>query len=89
MILLVTYDLKTPGRTYGPFYEALKAQGSWWHYLTTTWLLDTEHQPQEVYDALGQHLSKLDRILVIRVTNSYQGYLPKDAWDWINARTFQ
>ena len=89
MILLVTYDLKTPGRNYTPFYEALKAQGQWWHYLTSTWLLDTKNGPQGVYDALGPHLSQLDRILVIRVSNLHQGYLPKDAWDWINSRTYE
>ncbi len=87
MILLVTYDLKTPRKTYAPFYEALKAQGGWWHYLSNTWLIDTIKEPQEVYNNLGMHLSKADRILVIHVNAAYQGYLPKDAWTWIHNRT--
>jgi hypothetical protein len=88
MIILVTYDLKTPGRNYTPFYEALKAQGHWWHYLANTWLIDTASAPQKVYEALGPHLSTSDRILVIQVSRLYQGYLPKAAWDWINSRHF-
>ena len=82
-ILLVSYDLKTAGWNYTPFYEALKQQGAWWHYLTATWLVATNKSPQEVYTALGQFLSKQDLILIAPITRPYWGYLPKDAWDWI------
>jgi hypothetical protein len=83
-VLLVTYDLKTAGRNYTPFYDSLKAQGSWWHYLSHSWLIITPNNSETVYKALAPHLSKADLILVIPVRRPAFGWLPKDAWDWIN-----
>ena len=86
MIILVTYDLKTSGKNYTPFYDALRTQGQWWHYLASTWLIDTTKTPKQVYAELGPHLTTLDSILVTEITRSYYGYLPKEAWDWISSR---
>ena len=83
-VLIVTYDLKTPGWNYTAFYDALKAQGQWWHYLTSSWLIVTGKSPSDVYTALAPHLPKSDRILVLPVKKPAFGYLPKEAWDWIN-----
>lgn len=83
-VLLVTYDLKTPTWNYSPFYEALKQQGPWWHYLTSTWLIATAKAPQEVYSALAALLSQPDSVLIVPITRPYWGILPKDAWDWID-----
>jgi hypothetical protein len=84
-VLLITYDLRTPGRDYKPFYEVLKQQGAWWHYIPSSWLVATTKSVQDVYTALGQHLSQQDFILVVPVRKPAFGYLPKGAWDWINA----
>ncbi len=83
MILFVTYDLKS-GRDYNPFYEALKRQGPWWHYVASTWLISTSKTPQEVVDATHQYMDAQDSLLVAEMGAHYQGYLPKPAWDWIN-----
>lgn len=82
-ILVISYDLKTPGRNYAPFYEALKKQGVWWHYLTSTWLISTTKTPKEVQAELGKHLTVQDSILIVTMTSPYQGFLPKAAWEWI------
>jgi hypothetical protein len=82
-VLLVTYDLKTPGRNYTPFYEALKQQGAWWHYIASTWLVVTSKTPEEAYQALGPHLSIQDSILIVPITRPYWGFLPQAAWDWL------
>lgn len=83
-LLLVTYDLKTPGQDYTPLFNAIKNSSTlWWHYLTDTWLVKTAWDT----DALGRHLLKFitanDRLLVIEVKGIGQGWLPNDAWDWI------
>jgi hypothetical protein len=85
-VVLVTYDLKTPGRIYTTFYDTLKSQGNWWHYLSTTWLIQTTKTPGQVYSALAPHITTNDLILVLPVTKPCFGWLPKDAWDWINAK---
>ena len=83
MILIITYDLH-PAHDYTQFYEALKTQGtSWWHYLSSTWLISTTKRPDEVLDALRSYLGPNDRLLIAEMGNGYNGWLPKDAWDWI------
>ena len=83
-VLLVTYDLKTAGKNYAPFYEALKNQGTWWHYLSSTWLIKTTKTHIEVYNAIAPHITIRDHVLIVPITRPYWGLLPKDAWDWIN-----
>lgn len=84
MILIVSYDLKE-ARDYTPFYEILKKQGniSWWHYLTSTWLLSTTQTAQQVVDAIKPYMGAQDFLLVGEFGPNYTGWLPKEAWDWI------
>jgi hypothetical protein len=83
MILIITYDLKTPGRKYSPLYETIKAQGRWWHYLKSTWLIDTQKTPEQVAEAINPYLGEDDNLLVAEMGTNYQGWLPSKAWDWI------
>lgn len=82
-VLLITYDLKTPGRVYTSFFETLKHQGQWWHYLSSTWLIASTKTPQEVYSAIAPHLTMNDFVLIVPITRPYHGFLPKEAWEWI------
>jgi len=84
-VLLVTYDLKTPLMSYTPFYEVLKRQDGWWHYLGSTWLIATSKTPEQLHAELGLYLSMQDLILIVPITRPYYGFLPQDAWDWIEA----
>jgi hypothetical protein len=87
MVLIITYDLRTP-KDYHDFFEAIKAQGEqgkWWHYMASTWLLSTSKSPQQVSDAIQPYLDAQDALFVCELSANYQGRLPKAAWDWINA----
>lgn len=84
MIYAINYDLKRPGQNYEALYEAIKSCGVWWHHLGSTWLVDTSLNAQGVWDRLAPHVDKNDFFLVIGVTREYQGWLPQEAWDWIN-----
>jgi hypothetical protein len=84
MIHIVMYDLKGAKGSYPEFFETLKAQGSWWHYLkASAWLVSTEKSTQEVYDALRSHIRDGDHLLVWELGRKRQGWLPRAAWDWI------
>lgn len=87
MIISINYDLKRPGQNYQALYDAIKSCGATWHYLGSTWLVDTTLTTGQLWAALAPHVDKNDSVLVIGVTRNYQGWLPKDAWDWINDRT--
>lgn len=83
MVYLITYDLKKPGQNYNELYEAIKSLGSWWHYLESTWLVDTSLIAPRISEKLNPKIDKNDRLLVIKVTSDYSGWLTNDAWDWI------
>ena len=84
MILIVTYDLKGPAGEYTDFYEALKQQGSWWHYLRSTWLISTGKNPNEVFKEIKPYLGLKDRVLIAEMGDTYNGWLPKSAWEWVH-----
>lgn len=89
MIYSINYDLKRPGQNYDKLYEAIKSCGDWWHFLGSTWLVDTSLSAQGIWDRLAPHVDKNDFFLVIGITRDYQGWLSKEAWEWINARAFK
>jgi hypothetical protein len=84
-VLLVTYDLKATTHNYSPFYEALKQQGEWWHYISSTWLIATTKTPQQLYGAVVRNIVTTDRLLIIPVKKPYWGYMPKETWDWLDS----
>ena len=63
-----------------------RASGAWWHYLGSTWLIDTKLDAEGIWKRLDTHFEENDRALVIGVTKDYRGWLPKGAWEWINDR---
>ena len=81
----ISYDLKVPGRDYTSLYKALTRSGKWWHYLDSTWIVITNESTQQIWQRLAPHIDKNDYMLIIEIVNNVQGWLPKDAWDWINA----
>lgn len=85
MIYLVTYDLvKSSERDYTPVYEAIKAIGPWWHYLESTWIVQSYNNVNHVVDTIHNVMRQGDRLLVVQIDNQQRnGWLPKDAWDWI------
>jgi hypothetical protein len=86
MILVITYDLNNTTKDYSSFFGAIQQQGPWWHYLKNTWLLDTQKPPKQVWEALAPHVEQGDRIMIVRLSAPYWGWLPKDAWDWVSSR---
>jgi hypothetical protein len=86
-VYIISYDLKVPGKDYGGLYAALKSSTKWWHYLESSWLIYTTETTQALWDRLASYITKGDRLLIIEVRDNCQGWLPKDAWDWIHQHT--
>ena len=85
-IYSIHYDLKKPDRDYDELYSAIKSCGDWWHYLGSTWLVDTNLDASEIWEKVSSHVDKNDRMLIVGITGDKSGWLPQDAWDWINHR---
>ena len=82
-VYVVSYDLRKPGKDYKGLSEELQRSPRWWHYLESTWLIATSENAGELYNRLVPHLDQGDNILVIQAGSDRQGWLPRDAWNWI------
>jgi hypothetical protein len=88
-VLLVTYSLKNKQKDYSELFSAIKANANgWWHYLDNTWVVNTNKSADEFTRELFPYIEKPDRLLVVKITGDHQGWLPKDAWNWLNNRHY-
>lgn len=72
-ILLVTYDLKQPGRNYAPVHEYLK-KFTYCKDLESVWLLDTTLTAAQVRDGLTPLIHETDKTLVVPVGRAWASY---------------
>lgn len=72
-ILLVTYDLKQPGRNYTPVHTYLK-QFLHCKQLESVWLLDTTTLPTTIRDDLMKIVDGSDVVLVTPITQGWRSY---------------
>ncbi len=88
-VLLITHALNNKLKNYSPFYAAIKGNcDAWWHYFDATWIVSTNHSADEYAKLLYPHMETTDRLLVVQITADKQGWLPKDAWDWLNDKYY-
>lgn len=82
-VLLVSYELKKADDKHKNFFSILKSHAKWWHYLKSTWLIETDETPKILHEKLEKAMDEEDSILIIEVKKNYYGLLPPEAWDWI------
>lgn len=83
-VLLITYWLKNESKDYAGLFAVLLS-GKWWHYIESTWLIKTEESVDSWSDKIRAVVDPKDFFLVVDITGKpYNGWLPKEAWDWIN-----
>jgi hypothetical protein len=88
-ILLITYELKNKLKDYSSFFEAVKNNAhQWWHFLPYVYIVATSYSANEYANFLLPHIQRADNLLVVRITAEHQGWLPKDAWDWLNDKQY-
>lgn len=61
---IICYDLNRPGQNYSELYEAIKALGTWWHCLDSTWIVKSGLTSVQVRDKLSSCIDGNDRLLV-------------------------
>ena len=83
---LVSYDLKSPVGTYEPFFNELKQSAHWWHYLNATWIVVRYETLAELAPKLRGLIFADDRLVVMPAKGPADGWLPRDAWDWIEGK---
>ena len=84
MLYVISYDLNKPGQNYSGLFKAIKNLGSWWHYLDSTWLVDSSLTATKISDILNTKIDKNDSLLIFRLGKDKNGWLSSKAWTWIN-----
>lgn len=86
---MIAYALKSTLRNYSPLFQAIKSNSSnWSHYIEDAWVVTTHRSADEFAKLLYPHIDAADRLLVVRLYPEHQGWLPKEAWDWLNRQTY-
>lgn len=81
-VLLVTYDLKAPGRNYQPVWDYLKTF-AYCKDLESVWLIDTTITTEAVRTALQSKVDANDKIFVARLQRDWAS-LHFGCGDWLN-----
>lgn len=81
-VLLVTYDLRQPGRNYQPVYDYLKRY-TYCKGMESVWFLDTTVPPPTVRDHLRTVTDANDIIFVGQITRNWAAF-NHVCGDWLN-----
>ncbi len=88
-VLLVTYTLRNKTKDYSPLFNAIKTQtGWWWHYFDTMWIIESTLGATAFAQSLYPFIETTDHLFVVRLAKEYNGWLPKEAWEWLSARHY-
>ena len=82
---LITYELRNTSVTnYSSLFDEIKKSYKWWHYLPSAWIILTNEDITSVRAKLIPLIYKNDNLLIIEIRKTSDGWLPADAWKWIN-----
>ena len=75
---MITYDLNSEGQKYDEVIKAIKNSSSYWcTFWKSSYLIKSSLTPNQITDNIKPHLDNNDRLIVIEVTNNYEGWLAK------------
>lgn len=66
--ILVSYDLRAPGKDYNRLWEHLRSYGDYIKPLESFWFLRTLYSAKDVKNKVRQYIDTNDRLMVIDVT---------------------
>lgn len=81
---LIGYDLDKPGQDYKDLFEAIKALGSWWHCLDSTWIIKSNLSAETIRNSLMKVMDDNDKLLVARLSGEAAWFgFDKQCSDWL------
>tara|TARA_B100000405_G_scaffold221860_1_gene157684 strand:- start:412 stop:681 length:270 start_codon:yes stop_codon:yes gene_type:complete len=81
-VILVTYDLKSPGQDYDPVHDYLK-KFKHCKKLESVWLLDTTKEPSAIRDDLKKLVDDNDVLFVVKLVKKWAASNYK-CGNWLN-----
>ncbi len=84
---LISYDTNlTSTRAAHAAITESGAINEWWHYLNGTYIVTSNKNLDDLTQAVKIKWPGDDSLLIMPATKPTGGWLPKDAWLWINTR---
>src|SRR6266702_4411987 len=85
-IYVVSYAFKDSVEQHLSFFDELKSFEAWWHFIDGTWLVVSDLTAKEISSKLRPHITDSDNLLVLEAGTDCSGWLPVEAWLWINTQ---
>lgn len=82
-VLLITYDLNSPGQKHSTLLEKIK-EYSWAKLSESSYAIKTTLEPSEVYASLKSYIDQNDNLYIINMRKPYTGFGPKDVNEWLD-----
>lgn len=89
MVLVVTYDLRKPGKDNNSLFAAIEKLGGAWKPLLSAWLVETNFSPLQVRDFLLSHMDQSDGLFVAQLVRNWAAHgLDPKGIEWLKGRSF-
>ena len=90
-VYLIQFTKVNPTTDLGKMDEAIKARGDgWFRFFDDSWLINARpgDTPEAIAKSLFPLMKDTDRIFVVQLQRNFYGWLPLEAWDWLNSALF-
>ena len=81
---MISYDLNSPTKNRTAVEDAIKSLGNWCKYVSTTFLVSSRKNIDEVQSIATKHLDSNDSMIICKVQKPIKGWLSQSQWDWIH-----
>jgi hypothetical protein len=81
-VLLITYDLRTPGQNYPDLLKYIKSF-AFARLSESSYAIETNLSPDTVQARVRQLIDANDHVYVVNLKRPYSGFGPKEVNDWL------
>ena len=82
-VVLITYDLSSPGQNYQGLLERIKSHDSWARLSESSYAVYTSKTAIDVYSGLSDVLDSNDQLYCITLTSPWTGKGSKEVNEWL------
>ncbi|HDR7790915.1 hypothetical protein COJ60_29455 [Bacillus cereus] len=82
-VYLISYKLNTPIQHTTLFNKTIQSYEGWMFHQESLVLLCTKATSHQIYNQLKPCIAEEDTLLIVKVRNDMQGWLPPESWNWI------
>jgi hypothetical protein len=81
---VICFALHGPQTAYADFLQEMQEFDAWLHYVDNAWIVLSRRPLVSISSSLRSKIRTGDWLMVMPAKGPVDGWLPRDAWDWIN-----